>query len=339
MRKIVILTILIVLLFSLHTYAGIGGYTANYDEDIDQEIREEMHLLNQKIVDSINNNQPSVMIELAENKYLQPNVIKSIYSQLSIGRKRLGVSDLNLELFHDFYVKHSGIGAIPYKIPVNEDQFFIYGQTRHDAYLALYKTNGLYQDSLITLYYMKLDKEWKVLGFHIYPFDLNDKTPYQWFQEAKEMAENADFGGTSIRLQLTQTLMSPSPLVNYTFKDEYNKYVEQFNKKINEELEFPYELSFVDGQPQLYGLQIQFVKEGWLPVVLYKTSKSFTDETGLEKEAELIYPLVKKILSGIEVGTDYVVFRAFQEPPTNPKKEYNNFATVIDVSTGKKLTK
>lgn len=79
----------------------------------------------------------------------------------------------------------------------------------------------------------------------------------------------------------------------------------------------------------------QFVKGDLLPLVKYLSSIPFEKETDLRKEAQGMLPELEKLFPGISSYSDHVVFKAFNEMPSDPQKQYASYGVVVEVTDKK----
>lgn len=58
------------------------------------------------------------------------------------------------------------------------------------------------------------------------------------------------------------------------------------------------------------------------------------DKDALKGEAAIVIPEIKRLYPGLGENFDFVLLRAYNESPTDPKKTYENYTTVIEMEQG-----
>lgn len=57
----------------------------------------------------------------------------------------------------------------------------------------------------------------------------------------------------------------------------------------------------------------------------------------MRHEAEVMLPVLEELYPGISLYSEHVVFKAFNEMPSDPQRTYTTYGVVVEVSRGDQI--
>ena len=324
---LIVVTILFV--WPEFTQAGFGQMSSFHNSEIDSNIKEEIQSINSSIISSIINNNPEYTYNLLveEGKKNGLDSIRNLYKQL-----KPVVKENNFTAINEYHVKYKGLGKTTFPIPSKtEPPFFTHVEcSSSEYYVSIFESSGGFQDFALTFIYEKNNNKWLLKILHLGIMRVGGKNAIDWFQEGRRLYENDHFVPSALRLSIAMNLLRPAPFIQYQNEKDI-KDLNAKNLKNIEKHKFPMPLD-LDSKPLVYAIVPQFVKNELLPLVKYITKFPITDEVNIRDEVNKIHPIVDSIFPGISSYGKHVIYRAFDEIPSDPQKKYKVFGVIIDTA-------
>jgi hypothetical protein len=313
---------------------GLGYCLAKENEEIESSLRQEIHELNNKIVEVMQDGNADelsgyfVTGVAGAQELRQYN--KDIFPQISelIKGKELVINN-------DFYCTCSGSGNIPcvvlpkteYDLQVSVDRI------SNEMFISLLQTNEL-NGLLLSFIYDKQDGQWKLSRYHLASFEVAGKNAVQWYEEALNYYNQGYLISAAFRLQLANSCLKPAPFLKYKRESQIEELSEKARTEIDNRYSFPIQLTDIESNPVIYYIRPQFVKHDIIPMVWYVTSIKLEDASSLQDEANSMALILQQMfpgIPGISEGKEYIAFKAFAEPPSDPNKTYTWYGMVVEV--------
>jgi hypothetical protein len=309
-----------------------GYYLAKENEEIDLSLRQEIHKLNDNIIEVIQKGNSDELlgyfaIGLLGEQDLRQQIINNFTEMTGLTVEK------EFEQYQDYHCIWGGGGNMPCIIlPKTDYDFQISIQRVSDEmFLSLLNTQEFNQ-LLLSIIYVKQDNNWKVYLVNIGSFKIAEKNAVQWYEEALPYYNQGYLISAGFRLGMAKSCLHPAPFLKYQKEDKIVELIEKDQAEINSKYSFPIQLSHIESNPVIYSIKPQFVQQDIIPVVWYITSIKLEDINNLKEEANLMSPIVQQMFPGIAEGTKYIVFKAFSELPNDPKKTYTSYGTVVEVN-------
>lgn len=324
------IVVLILVTFAEFAQAGFGQMSSFHNSEIDPSIKEEIQTINFSIISSINNNNPKHTYDLFVDEVKENGLdsIANLFKQI-----KPIVSENTFTAINDYHVKYRGLGKTNFPIPSEtEPPFFTHVKcSSSEYYISILESSGSFRDFSLTFIYEKNNERWFLKVLHLGVVRVAGKNAIDWFREGEKLYEKDHFVPSALRFSMAMNVLRPAPFIQY--KDEKDiKDLHEKNLKKLENHNFPILLD-LDSNPQIYAVDPQFVKGNMYPLIKYITKFSIKDEENIRKEVNKIHPVVESIFPGISSYGNYVIYRAYDEKPSDPNKQYQVFGVVID--TGK----
>ncbi len=190
-----------------------------------------------------------------------------------------------------------------------------YGNESYNLFLTSINPGWQY------LFYLSFSNEentWKINLMNVGDFSINNLAAPDLHALGKAAQKNGRLTSCAIYSWAINKLLRPARNLQYV--DE-KKYI-QFIKSSFSDFEKTIKLPIRADDKEIFGIQVETTKkEGLIPVILYLTDKKFDDPV-VDAEAKEMKDTVLEKFNGLDHDFDYLLMRAYNEMPSDPKKEY-----------------
>jgi hypothetical protein len=323
-----LVVVMAVFLVSCKAKAVVGP--SRHNGEIDPKTREAIHQLNDRIVESARKNDPSVMMGLlAEEVKQQPGYeekIKSVYGKLNELMRDKAVKAEN-----DYEITAQSAEPTTLVIPSGTtDLFDITIETvSPKTFVSLLVVPDGIQEFQLSLIYIRVNNEWKLLVFYGGIVRIAGKSAVGWYKEANELFEKGELIPASLRLQIIQACLRLAPFMKYEIETDMVRFEKKLQTAILAQHRFPIALDTVADSPSIFSFEPQFSENQVVPIVLYLSKIPIEREQDLQNEADAMAPELEGLFKGLTKGLGKVYFRAFSEFPSDPKKQYRYFGMEV----------
>ena len=331
LAKLLLVFLLLVLTPSI-SYAGVGTFLSTHNDEIDQELRDTIRAIANKVIESIKKNEPSVMLDLfmeevRRQKDIESNT-KKLYEQL-----REVVKEREFKQYNEYHVVLKKVGTFNPMIPSEtEDRFTMLIQGKsNQLYVALLRSDGDLKDLLFSFIYMKEKDQWRLQTFHAGVIGVAGKTALEWFEEAKALSEKGYHMPVLLRLQIAASCLRPAPFIEYEKEEVIIALINEARGALGQRDTLSIRLPEVETEPEIYYIEPQFVQTELLPLIKYVTKIPLDDVPALQKEVDAITRELESLFPGITKGVSHVIYKAFSEPPTDPTKQYLSYGLTVEI--------
>jgi hypothetical protein len=229
--------------------------------------------------------------------------------------------DSSYDILDEYYIVNDKKGAHTIKSGnrgINNYKIDFYAGTQ-EMYLVFFVPKVNANRWMITALYNKLDYGWKLTGLNLGRYVSNGKTAPELYKLAKEeYGKNCLVDASNIMGQAMDCLR---PCMGWQYPDEKEMtglYAE-LNDKVSKKYNFPYTLSHVKTQPQIFRVFNQNSPEGVFPIIYYLSDIKLKDTTALKKENENIRKVIGQAMPGIDKNKKYVFYSVFNQMPDGTK--------------------
>jgi hypothetical protein len=312
MRRVILTFIFIPLLI---TSCNVGGMWK--DDNIDPNIKEQIHKLNFEIIDGFANNTPDKVFSVCSAKLLEQG--KNDLSML-IHQVRQSFSREDFKILNEFYQKNTTTEAqtnVMTGITGDHDYLIGFKALNKDMYVSVgYFDNDLNQTSL-TLIYGKYGNEWKLNILQVGTLRIMEKDAFDWYQVSQQNYAKGYLIDAINDLVLANQLLKPA---NQFWQYQKEKEIQEFGQKVMAELNskftFPMAVDYVKTKPEIFRIYPQGIQEGYFPMIQYTTNIDLSDTLKLKRECDEIHNKIGDLYYGIDKGKKMIFYRAFESIPT-----------------------
>lgn len=326
----VIFAILLIVLFL--PVPNLHSQLSRHNDEIDEKIRDSIRILNEKIIQSIRNNEPFVMYNLFVEEIRSQGIdsIRNLYSQFAPE-----IKGETFELYNEYYVVSQNWWPVQFTVlseTVADSEFYMHVNTAsNNTYISLLKSKGEFKDFIFSFVYVKINNKWRLHIAYLGIFKIGGKTALEWFQDAQKLSEKGHNVPALLRLSIVNQFLRPAPFIQYAKEKEVVAFSNEIQAKINKKHKFPIHLSNIKNAPEIYYIEPQFVQTDLLPMIKYVTKIPLNNVSELQKEVDVITADLESIFPGMTKGISHIVYGAYPEPPTDPKKEYQGYRLTSEI--------
>ena len=327
---IIVFTILLIALFS--PVPNLRSQFSIRNETINKEIRDEIHALNDTIIESIRNNEPSIMYDLFVDEIKEQGIdkIKNLYSQLS-----QSIQEKPFKLYNEYYAVSQNWWPVQFIVPSDtftNSLFYMHIRTAsNNVYVSLLNSEGDVQELMLSFVYVKINRKWRLHTAHLGTFKVGGKTAFGWYREAMKLSKKGYDVPAMIRLSVVNQLIKFAPFIQFAEEKEIIALLKETQAGINQRYKFPIQLSSVKSEPEIYYIEPQFVQMNLLPKIKYVTKIPFDKVSELQEEVDAITVELESIFPGITHEVSHIVYEAFSKPPLDREKVYQCYRLISEV--------
>ena len=301
------------------------------NDAISDELRNQIHTLNQIIVDGLLSGDASEILGLyVEEVEERPEFASELESMVTQAGVQLLGSDI--EVFHEFDITCSNVNPqFTWAVVSDFDDGFIVhvNGIRKRMFVSLLEAKGSFEDKLIGIHYVHDGDSWRVFDLQIHVFRVGGKSALEWGHEAKKLQEQGLAVPAQLRFIVAKSIIRPLPQMQYVEEGELLKVGMSIGEEIAALPQLPLTLQELPSAPLVYSISPHFV-DGQLVAKVQYVSQFELSESALTPEVAAISEALSELLPGLCAESDLVMYRAFSEAPIEPSKNYEAFGVVYD---------
>jgi len=290
------------------------------DNQIDPLIKNQIHLLNSRIIDGMVEDRPDKVLAVSSDKLRER---KGEIIMLAQVLKGLLKKD-HFRVMNEYYQKnaskkHEGM-VISGK---NGDHDY---QIRYEALnKEMYVLVGYFEDArdqkCFTFVYGKYGNDWKLNYMQAGILKIMNKDAFDWYRIAKSEYEKGYLIDALCHMGISSQLLKPA---NHQWQYQKEKEMEAFDQKVTHETykkySFPLTVNDVKTKPVIFRIYSQVIPEGYFPLILYTTTVDFNDVAKLSRECREIHDSIGKLFKGIDTNNKILLYRPMKSIPTGTDK-------------------
>ena len=310
MKKYNLYVSLIAVLMTACTFSG-----TKKDDQIDPNIKMQIHALNSKLIEGLNENNPDKVFPICSDKLLEKKGDLNNLMQLVKGRLKIN----NFEILNEFYQKNAAanINTQVMTGKTNSHDYIIgYEALNKEIYVSVgYFKDDLYEKS-ITFIYGKYGNNWKLNIINVGVLKIEKKDAFDWYQNAKSNYNKGYLIDAICNIGIASQLLKPAnQLWQYQKENEIVEFAQKLNTQAYGKYTFPLIIGHVNTKPQIFRIIPQGMAEGYFPMILYTTSINLSDTTSLSKECDEIHSRIGELFNGITMNNKMIIYRAYKSIP------------------------
>lgn len=327
MKKVLLSLLIIFIVLITSCSVGVGSVKTYRNNEVDLKILDSVKILDDKVLDSINNNDVNKIIEISSESL--KNDSKNLKELLG------GMYELMKEKSFDYkdryYCKVSKVGKYSFSIETLEDDPFTINveAMSKDIFVSVIKSNSKINDYLISLLYIKEQGKWKLTKLNIGEYSYDGMTVNDLYEKTKLLDTKGYKMPAALYSILSDRLLHSAPFLQYKKESEITSYYKNLTDNLKKYYIFPYKLKDTNNV-EICGFDVRCVKEGLIPVIKYKTDINLSSYKEVEKEANDINEEVVRLYSGLKENFKFFLYEAYSEFPVDPKINYKFYGIVVE---------
>jgi hypothetical protein len=325
MKQKLLIIILIVLMFS-NCKLGTTGVWKN--DHIDNDKREQINMLNDKLFKGLINNDVSTIKSLLSDSLLKKsmNNIDALISQFSNSNIAT-----DYRILDEYYLSNPIIGNVT-TIPswlgqptssekaTDNDYIIQCAALNKEMYVSAILTNGKNNDILLVVVYGRFNNDWKINILQFGQYSLFGKTSPDYYKIAKEKYEKSYLIDAVNYISIAKLSSKPAGVnFQYRLDKDINEFYEKVMKEVYSKYQFPLTLDNIPSKPKVFRIFPEMIKDGFFPMVYYISDINLNDTTALKLENEKVKKEVGQLFTGIDKDKKFVFYWAFNEIPDGQK--------------------
>lgn len=330
--KIICVTFMLHVFVSMPCYSEFGVFVQKRNEEIEDNLRKHIEMLNDRIIHALKNNDYSHIIAMFPDEIQQEpainNQTKKVFSQVN------AIIHNDFKIYDEYYYSRKGLGKFTCRIVSegSERYTLTLEGVSNNVYVSLLEASDGAKDYLFGVVYTQEDNVWKLFLIDVGIFRIAGKNFVAWYEEARQFYNDGFLAPAILRVHVSEACRYPVRFMVYDEEKDYFDFAKKLQLEIRKHYTFPLTLSDMKSQPVLVSIKPQFVEKKLLPMIYYKTTIPFEHVQELQQEVHEMTPILKSLFPGITKGIDAVVYKAFSELPTDPNKPYDTYGLVVEIN-------
>lgn len=322
--------LLILPLLLISCSANIHSIKTKENKEIDEQIRSKIEIIKNEFIENTKNAEYAKVKKLFSIHLLALLESENFDFDNYMNQINPIFNKLNFIIKDEYYSVMDKIGTdskatiIP---SLSEDKFIINNFTflNNEIYNIFLITNNPGRQYLMFLSLSQYDEEWKINTIHIGNYGFDGLNAPELYRKSKEYIENERPLSAILYTVSINEFLRPAPFLQYKDENIYKEFITDSVNTINELMQFPKEISNI----KIFGMKYDITNEdGFIPIIQYITQTDL-DAVKLKEELLNIEEEINEYLENMKDDFPALAFRAFNEMPSDPKKTYNSYTTVL----------
>jgi len=293
-----------------HSCVTVPGSWKN--EKISSGKRDDFHQLNTEVLRYLKANDPKGLKALLSKDMLGENnerLVELISNRLT---------DNPYDLLDEYYVvnRYRDTDTVAIKDGDIKRYAMIYPYAATEMYFAFFVPKKPESKYMISLIYAKFDYGWKIIKMELAPYTVNGKTAPELFGLAKDEYDKKYYQAALNNVSIAIKCMKPCSYWRYPEEQDAIVFNNKAMAAANEKYRYPMLLKQVSTGPLLLRVYSKNTDDGTFPLIYYMTHFNVNDTNAVKKENLQIRSAVKKIMPGLDEGSPYIYYSAFNKEPT-----------------------
>jgi len=317
-------------------YTSLNMVITKANAEIELKLRQEISEIKNELFEGIKNRDYDKVSKLISPKLFEVKDfdLKSFVNQAStlLDKHDFLIADQYLSILKKIG-KESKATIVPSltdksKFIINNLTFF--GKESYNLFLK--STNPGWQHlSFISL--SKFNGKWKINIIHFGDYSINNLTAPKLYNLGKKAKSKNRLSSCVVYSWGINKFLRPAPYLQYIDEQKYIKFVESSVSEMSAKFKFPFKIDGIT----IFGFQTETTNDvGLIPTVLYITDKDLNNPV-LDEEAKQLKDEILEKFYGLDQDFDYIIMKAYNEIPSDPKKIYNMRRTVIKLKADKEI--
>lgn len=326
MRKVLFSISLFIVFTVAITSCGVHQEEWYHNDKISKEILDSVKIVDDKVLDSIKNNQEDKLLELGSEAFRNapenPNVPFSDMSKQ--------IKDKSFDYRDRYYFISKEIGDSNFTVNISNDEYITLEATNTDIFVSLRKSNSNKHDYLLATVYVKEQGEWKLDRYALKDYSYDEMNALGLYEKAKSL-DSQGYKMPAINYGILSVItLHPASFLHYKKESEITDFVKKLAADVKNEYTFPQKLKSHNNL-EIYSFTTRNDIEGVIPIVRYVTDIELSNTEAIDKEVNDINDEVISLYPGMKENFKQLIYEAYSEEPVDSKKTYNYYRTTVEL--------
>ncbi len=309
-----------VLIFICFTFLcctrGISGNGTFKNEKIEPSLRASMEKMNLQVYGYLRESNYEMLSQLFSDSLKLR--IKPEFEQKFMPQIQKVVRGRAYKKFDEFYVKRqnprdtvmiaSGKGDNAYKL-----KFIVPDK---ETYISMVVSGDSMNEVMITMIYIKVDGQWKIINIMGEDFSLNNKDAVALYRYSLELEKGGDLIDAYNNLSLSEHCLNPGGnIFSFDKSEEIKHYSDSLIKKTQIRYHFPIIVSQLPSKPSIFNIHYEVMEHHLNPMIMYISTVNVTDTVALKSENGEMQKVIGDLFSGMNKNNRAILYRAYNEEP------------------------
>jgi hypothetical protein len=282
------------------------------NEKISSGKRDDFHQLNSDALRYLKANDPKGLRALLSKEMLGENnerLVELISNRLT---------DNPYDLLDEYYVvnRYRDTDTVATQGGDIKRYAMIYPYAATQMYFAFFIPKKPASKYMISLIFAKFDYGWKIIKMELAPYTINGKTAPELFDLAEDEYNKKYLQAALNNVTLALSCITPCSYWRYPQQHETAIFYGKLTALVEERYRYPLVLKQVSTGPMILRVYSKTTDDGTFPLIYYMTHFNVSDTNAVKKENLQIRSAVKKIMPGLDEGSPYIYYSAFNKEPT-----------------------
>jgi len=286
------------------------------DDQIDPEISNEIHVLNNRIITGFVEGKPENILPVCSDRLLtrKGDVLQLV--QIVQGKLKAG----DFRILNEYYQKNAAkkhVAVVSSGKTGNHDYQIQYESLNKEMYVLVGYFEGEMNKKCFTFIYGKDGNKWKLNGYQAGFLEIMKKDAYDWYLSAKSNYQKGYLVDALCNIGLATQLLKPANhLWHYQKEKEILALEHEITKETYASYKFPLTLDSVETKPVIFRVYAEPMNDAYFPLILYITSVDLNDTQRLSKECNEIHEQIAKRFKGLTINNKIILYRPLKSIPT-----------------------
>lgn len=307
------------------------------DNQIDPEIRNQIHVLNNRIVSGLVEDRADKVLAVCSDRLRDKR--RDIKKLTDVLKGNLKIQ--NFRIISEYYQKNAAkkhVGEVSTDDNPSRDYRIKYEALNKEMYVVVADfEDSLYHKSF-TFIYGKYGNVWKLNNLQAGILKILNKDAFDWYQVAKSDYKKGDLIDALCHIGLSTQLLNPAnQLWKYKNEDEIQNFEQKITKQIYGKYKFPMTVNNVETKPVIFRVYSQVMNTGCFPLIQYTTSVDLKDIPALSVECRELHKNIGSLFKGIDTNNSTILYRPYKTIPTGTEttKPYGFMMKTQQVASNK----
>lgn len=316
MRHIGFLFVLIVFVIQS---CKIGTHKYYGNDNIDSDITEQIHSLNEQIIESVLTNNSGLLKKMMSSKLIEKNSfdIDTLLQQVNTI-----IKERKYKTVDEYHMKSSETEmnfTIVSESSLDHGYKILYQAVNEENFISLILPESKIDNFIIAIFYGKYNEKWKLNGLKLGQYIINGKTATEHFKQAQSEYDKGYLVDAISSMGLASKCLKPFPFWEYNQSKEIIDFRERLANEVNDKYSLPMVLNEIKSAPEIYNIMPFGMNEGYFPMVKYVSGIDVKDTIALKQENQQIQKVIGQIFTGIDKEKSMVFYKAVNELPNGLK--------------------